>query len=148
MTENRARELDPTLIEGFAVSTTYLAGDCTPKPQAVSECGGADADPYCTEGRAALRVLLVPVNVSVPRSSDCGGGYAVADLTRLSVFDQRSSDAGELTAHLGAGRYAIYVSKDDRCAICGLSDAGTACLIEVPKGGILARDLVLDEATH
>lgn len=148
MTELRARELDPTLVEGVAVSTSYLAGDCSPKPQAISECGTADPDPYCTEGRAALRVLLLPVNVSVPRAPECEGGFAVADLTAVAVLDQRSSDAGELTAHLVAGRYAIYVSQDDRCAACALADAGTACLVEVPKGGILARDLVLDEATH
>jgi hypothetical protein len=147
MTENRARELDPSIVEGIGVSTTLISGDCRAVMLGVPKCH-AEANPQCFEGRVSMRVFLLPVNVSVPRSESCGDRFANTDLQALAIVDARSNDGGELTAHASAGRYAIYVSNDDRCAACGLADAGDACLIDVPTHGVVARDLVLDIATH
>jgi hypothetical protein len=148
MTDLRARELDPSITEGVGLSTTLISGDCRPMVmRQPSECG-IDEHPRCFNARTSMRVLVVPTNISIPRSPACSDAFAVADLVPHAVADVRSSDGGEVAAAVVAGRYAVYVSKDDQCAICGLADAGAACLVDVPRGGIAARDLVFDEAAH
>jgi hypothetical protein len=147
MTENRVRELDPSITEGIGLSTTWIHGDCRAVPQQPPKCN-EETTPACFEGRVAMRVFLIPVNTAVPQSPECGEQFANSDLERLAALDVRTNDAGEVTAHVPAGRYSLYISQDDRCAVCGIADGGDACLIDVPRNGIAARDLVLDEAAH
>jgi hypothetical protein len=154
MTEARARELAPDVSTGLALSTTHVRGDCRPKPVASMPAEGAGAcagvaDPDCARERAALRVFVVPVNVSVPVSEGCGGGFAAGDLAPHAVADRRASAGGELVIAVPAGGYRVYLGKDDTCAACGLDGVGAeACLVEVRAGKVTARDLVFDEATH
>lgn len=148
MTDIRAKELDPTLVEGIGVSTTLVSGDCRPMPlRRVQECG-MQPNPQCLNGRRSMRILIVPTNISISKPAECGGGFSVADLAAHAIVDARSSEGGELAAPLAAGRYALYIAKDDQCAICGLPDGGSACLVDVPRDSIVAKDLVFDEAAH
>jgi hypothetical protein len=148
MTENRAREIDPSISEGLGVSTTLITGDCRPMPGAPLMGCSADSHPRCFNERASMRVIVLPTNISIPHSTTCAGAFAVADLEQHALVNARSSDQGELVAAIADGRYSIYVSKDDQCATCGLADAGIACLVDVPRDRIVTRDLVLDEAAH
>lgn len=149
MTELRAKEIDPSVVEGFGVSTTWIAGDCRPSPRQklVEGCMIKD-DPTCLNERTAMRVLLVPTNISLPRTTECGDAFPVEALAASAIVDARSNEAGELVAAAPAGRYSLFISRDDRCATCGLADGGIGCLIDIPRGAIVARDLVLDEAAH
>lgn len=150
MSEARARSLDPGLTTGLAASTTYVRGDCRPgRPTEDDEdlCG-ARADLACARARAPLRVLLVPVGTSVPRSARCEGAFSVEALVPLALLDARASPAGELVARLVAGRYSLFLSADDVCASCGLGEADSGCVLEVPAGGIAVRELVLDVSTR
>jgi hypothetical protein len=148
MTEMRAHEIDPSVTTGIAVSTTWVHGDCTavPPPKNTPVCG--DENLACARVRAPLRVLLVPVNTSVPTSMDCPQRFVVAELAMQATLDQKASAQGELVVEVGAGRYTIYISSDDRCASCGVVAVGSACTIDVAFGQLTVRDLVLDESTH
>lgn len=150
MDEARARALDPGLVTGLAASTTYVRGHCAPgRPTEDDEdlCG-ARADLACSRERAPLRVILIPLGTSVPRSARCDGAYAVDELERLAALDARASEAGELVARVPAGSYALYLSADDVCASCGVGEAGAGCAVEVSEGGVTVRDLVLDVSTR
>lgn len=149
MTELRAREIDPSLVEGFGVSTTWIAGDCRPdtRQKLVEGCTIKD-DPRCLNERTSMRVLLLPTNLSLPQTAECGAAFPVEELAKVAVVDARSNEVGELVAAAPAGRYSLFISRDDRCATCGLVDAGIGCLIDIPRGAVVARDLVLDEAAH
>lgn len=151
MTEARARELAPSVSTGLALSTTHVRGDCRPRastdPAPTDACGRVH-DLACLRTRAAMRVFLVPTGVSVPRSSSCSAGSDVAALAPLAVLDASTSEAGELVAAVPAGLYVLFISADDRCAVCGLASSDAGCVAEVPRGHLLVRDVVLDEAAH
>jgi hypothetical protein len=151
MTELRAKEIDPNIVEGIALSTTLVRGDCraiADESEGGSTCAAA-ANPACSRARAPMRVLLVEIETSVPYGEDaCPGRFRVEDLAPIAALDARASAEGELVAPVGAGRYTLYVSHDDRCATCGLEESEGACVIEVPRGGLAVRDLVLDQSTR
>ena len=104
-------------------------------------------DGLCLRGRAPLRVLVVPANVSVPVDARCEGAPWADALAGLAVADAQSSALGELVLALPAGVYSPYLARGDGCAPCGDPGAG-ACAVVVTTGGVAARDLVLDEAAH
>jgi hypothetical protein len=149
MTENRAREIDPTVTTGVAFSTTYVFGDCRKdQPQTATDKCGTTFNPACVKERRPLRVFVLPVNTSVPVSERCPGAFAVEDLARIAVLDARASEGGEIVDAVAAGRHTVEVSSDDRCAACGLTDGGMGCLVDVTEGRLTIRDLVLDESAH
>jgi hypothetical protein len=146
MTSARAKEIDPGVETGIAVSTTHVFGDCRPgDPEAPSACGDTD---LCARRREALRVFVVPVNVSMPVAERCDPALSVEDAAEVAVFAGSASDQGELVISLEPGRYTLLVSADDRCAVCGLLEEGGACTADVERGKITVRDLVLDRSTH
>jgi hypothetical protein len=148
MTEIRAHAIDPSVTTGVAFSTTHIFGDCrSDQPKPKSTCG-TEANPACAMDRAPLRVLVVPVNMSVPLSSDCPGAYRVRDLENVAVVNALASDAGELVKSVDPGRYQVAVSADDRCAACGLAEQGMGCFLDVVPSRLTVRDLVLDESAH
>lgn len=154
MTELRARALAPEVVEGLGVSTTLVEGDCRRGPEdgpMEKASGCAESSPEslaCFEGRRPLLVIVVPTGVSLPRSGACAGQYAVEALRPVSAAEGLSSSAGELVLSVSAGRYGLFASADRRCAVCGLSDGRSTCLVDVPQHGIAVRDLVVDQATH
>lgn len=147
MSETRAREIDPSIETGLAISTTLVIGDCraTASREADPSCGAGN--PACSSARAPLRVLVLPVNVSVPMADACVSGFAVEDVARLAVFDGAASKDGELVAALEPGRYTLYVARD-RCAFCGLESALAGCAFDVVLGRWVVRDVVLDLSTR
>ncbi len=148
MTPARAKEIDPTIDTGLAVSTTHVFGDCRAMDSAPStgRCGGSDG--RCAREREPLRVQIVPVNVSVPIAPACAPAFDVDDLSQVAVFDGDASDRGELVIRLDPGRYTLYVSADDRCAVCALTDEGGACSVAITRDSVLVRELVLDQSSH
>lgn len=149
MTEARARVLAPEVDTGLAVSTTSIHGDCRPRDEDPSppRCDG-EVGALCVRGRAALRVQVVPVNVSVPLSRRCGRGAEAGALAALAAADGWSSAGGELVLALAAGRYTVHVSEAEGCAYCGSASSGETCEVDVESGRVSTRDLVLDRATH
>lgn len=146
ITADRARQLDPTLETGLAVSTTYVFGDCRPAEGAAEvHCG---ENPRCARQRRPLSVFILPVNQSVPIDPACDPALAVSDLETHAVFSGVASEAGELAIPLEPGGYTLYVANDDRCAVCGLTEEAGACTVEITAGQILARDLVLDRSSR
>jgi hypothetical protein len=100
------------------------------------------------ERRSPLLVLADPVNLSLSLSSTCGGDYPVSELAAHATSMARASSAGEAVLRLPAGRYTVYLSRDDRCAACGIEGQGEGCLIDVIEGHLTPRDLVLDRSTR
>lgn len=158
MTENRAREIDPGVMTGLAVSTTYVHGDCRPpKDLRDGEVSGdsakavdcvATVNAACAQERAPLRVLVTPVNVSLRRTEDCPERYLAAEIAAHAVVDLVASPEGELVVRLPSGTYAVFVSRDGRCAACGLPGGEETCVVDVTERRVVARDLVLDQAMH
>jgi hypothetical protein len=147
MSSARAKEIDPTIETGLAVSTTHVFGDCRPADptQPTTTCNAAGP---CARERQALRVLAVPVNVSVPIAPECEPALAVEDAAEEAVLDARASEEGELVAALEPGRYTLLISSDDRCAVCALAEQGGACTIDITAGSVTVRDLVLDRSSR
>lgn len=149
MTENRARELNPSITTGVALSVTLVTGDCrAPEAPVESDLACGSAATLCRRERAALLVLLVPINTSVPASAECDGAPAVDALRRLGAIEATASSAGELVVAAPAGRFTLYVSSDGRCAVCGLAEEVGTCLVAVPDGGLAVRDVVLDRSAR
>lgn len=149
MSEVRAKELDPNVTTGLALSATHIFGDCGPTEIDESpEDPCAGVRPACVSERAPLRVLVLPVNQSIPRSEGCASHVAVLDLAPRAIVDRRAAESGELVLALPAGRYLVYLSRDDRCAACGIEAQGTGCLADVAGGSVTARDLVIDRSTR
>ncbi len=151
MTEARARQIEPEVMTGIALSTTYVFGDCRPG----AATGGVDTSacevvtkPACARERRAMRVLVLDVNQSVPVGDGCDGGYAVSALAERAAFDATSSDGGEVVAALPEGHYSVFVSADDACATCGIVTVEGTCEVAVARGRVTARDLVVDVSTH
>jgi hypothetical protein len=147
MTAARAKEIDPTIQTGLALSTTHVFGDCRPADPA-TPAGTCGDDGPCARRRSPLRVLVLPVNVSVPIAERCDPELAVEDGAEAAVFDGHASDQGELVIAMDPGTYALFLSSDDRCAACGLTQEGGVCTVDVLSGRLTVRDLILDRATH
>jgi hypothetical protein len=147
MSESRAMEIDPTIETGLAVSTTHVFGDCRDRAPTTPLCGKT-AGGACASERQALRVLVLPINVSVPIAEACDPAFAIADAAEVAVVDQLASEDGELVAALSPGRYTLLISADDRCAQCALVEEGGACTVDVLGGSITVRDLVLDRSSR
>jgi hypothetical protein len=154
MTEARGRAIDPGADSGLAFSTTEVYGDCRASPPpttahpAVACASTATTAPVCVRARSALRVLVAPVNESLALGADCSGGYDVPALAALAVADAHASEAGEVVLRVAPGRYTVGLTRDDRCASCGVEGGGQGCLVDVVSGHLTARDLVLDRSTH
>jgi hypothetical protein len=148
MSAARAKEIDPAIVTGLAVSTTHVFGDCRPGDPAasVSVCGMSTGP--CARERAPLRVFVVPVNVSVAIGEQCAPAFSVDDTSAPAAFDGYASDLGELVVPLESGRYTLFISADDRCAVCALSEEGGACTVDIQSGVVTVRELVLDRSTH
>lgn len=146
MTAARARQLDPTVETGLAVSTTYVYGDCRPTddPQP-TPCG---ENTRCARERQPLGVFVLPVNQSVPIDPACDPGLSVDDLDEAAAFTGTASDDGELVIRLEPGSYTIYIAASDGCAVCGLTENAGACTVDVTAGRVLTRDLVLDRSSR
>lgn len=146
MTAARATEIAPGIETGIAVSTTYIFGDCRAEEMdALLICGSAER---CAKQRRALRVFVVPLNTSLALG-ECAPALSVEDMAMKAVVDMATSEgSGELVVDVEPGRYTVYVTKDGRCAVCGLSEQAESCVVEVIGGRVTARDLVLDEATR
>lgn len=150
MTERRAHQIDPAVVTGLAVSATHVFGDCRaiePPRSTAATCAVA-TNMACARARAPVRLLAVPVNMSIPLSPECEGRFSVSDLIPRALADRRASKDGELVIALPPGRYTIYLSLDDRCAACGLEAQRAACLVEVLLGQVATHDLVLDQSMH
>ena len=147
MSAARAKEIDPTIETGLAVSTTHVFGDCRPA-EPTEPASTCNTDGPCARERQALRVLVVPVNVSVPIAPACDPTLAVEDASAASIFDGRASEDGELVVALDPGRYTLLISSDDRCALCALAEEGGACTIDITAGNVTIRDLVLDRSSR
>jgi hypothetical protein len=147
MTEERGHQIDPGATTGLAVSTTEIFGDCRVPfmPMETDPCAGSLV---CVERRSPFLVIADPVNMSFSLTSTCGGDYALAEVTARASLVQRASSAGEAVLRLPAGRYTVYLSRDDRCAACGIEGQGEGCVIDVVDGHLTPRDLVLDRSTR
>ena len=120
-----------------------------------ARCGACDeacdgipcGDGLCLNSRAALRVLVVPADVSVPLAPACAGAPLADALVSAAVVDAESSPQGELVVELPPGLYSPYLVGRGGCAPCG-DPGGGACAVLVTDGAVATRDLVLDEAAH
>lgn len=151
MTAARAKQVDPSVTTGIAVSTTYVYGDCRPGASMGSvdtaKCEVA-TNPACARDRRSMRVLVLDVNQSIPVAEGCDGGYAVSALAEHAAVDRASSEMGEMVAPLPEGHYSLFVSSDDVCAACGIVTIEGTCEVEIVRGRVTARDLVVDVSTH
>ncbi|MCA9551492.1 MAG: hypothetical protein KC933_15760 [Myxococcales bacterium] len=146
MSPARAAILAPEISTGLALSTAWIRGDCRPRPPdsaPTDDCG----DGLCLNSRAALRVLVVPADVSVPLAPACAGAPLADALVSAAVVDAESSPQGELVVELPPGLYSPYLVGRGGCAPCG-DPGGGACAVLVTDGAVATRDLVLDEAAH
>ncbi len=149
MTQARASEIAPDVSTGLALSTTFVFGDCRATELGEGEATCATvANPACKRQREGLRVLVVPVNVSVAHAPGCGGARA-SDVAAVAIVDQPASDSGEIVITLPPGGYVVHLARQgesEGCTACGADVGG--CLVEVPEPGVAVRDVVLDRATR
>lgn len=145
MTAGRAMALAPQVETGLAVTTTEIYGDCREKP--MSEEAGCPGDEACARVRAGLTVYVAPANQSLPNGSSCGKAFEVEGLAPHLVA-QTPAPQGEVVVTLAPGTYLALLSVDGLCADCGSFGAGEPCVVEVRRGQVTLRDLVLDRSTR
>lgn len=145
MTAGRAMALAPGIETGLAVTTTEIYGDCRQKPP--SEEVACPGDEACAKVRGGLTLYVASANQSLPNGSTCGDAFEVDGLAPHLVA-QTPAPGGEVVVALAPGTYLALLSGDGACADCGSFGAGEPCVVEVRRGQVTLRDLVLDRSTR